>query len=384
MGISSQIAGANAHSNCRSHQVASGGQCRAVIRPGTRLAPSSVEAVGPMRAGHGWLIRLVRSAPRQRHLLVGATSGLGLFEYCRIPVSDRASAVNATAAGAPVEGGSLLCLALAAPRLPGRLGSANKGGIASVAFHLVVFSIVVSVAAWPRSTPRSVLDPSTQTTQVPRLVFLLRPGPGGGGGGGGGKQPLEPSDGKAIGHDRLTVPVARSVVVPQPTPDVSWPPPQVLLDAKPLALGTTVMKGLLESSPSLLSRGPGSGSGVGTGMGAGIGSGTGSGVGAGSGGGFGGGVYRLGSGVVPPTVLKQVTPRYTADAMRQRIQGMVALEVVVNREGVPVEFRVTRSLDPGLDNEAIAAARGWRFAPARVGNTPVDVLVTILLDFNIR
>jgi protein TonB len=109
-----------------------------------------------------------------------------------------------------------------------------------------------------------------------------------------------------------------------------------------------------------------------------------SGIGAGSAGGFGGGAYRLGSGVVPPTLLKQVTPRYTADAMSKRIQGVVALEVVVNREGVPTAIRVTRSLDPGLDGEAIAAARQWRFAPGRVADTPVEVLVTILLDFNIR
>jgi protein TonB len=107
-------------------------------------------------------------------------------------------------------------------------------------------------------------------------------------------------------------------------------------------------------------------------------------VGAGSGGGFGGGAYRLGGAVVPPTLLKQVTPKYTADAMRQRIQGVVALEVVVSREGAPTAIRVARSLDPKLDEEAITAARQWRFAPGRVGNTPVDVLVTILIDFNIR
>jgi len=79
-----------------------------------------------------------------------------------------------------------------------------------------------------------------------------------------------------------------------------------------------------------------------------------------------------------------VTPKYTADAMRQRIQGLVALEVVIGRDGVPTAIRVTRSLDPGLDTEAIAAAHQWRFAPGRIGDTPVDVLVTILLDFNIR
>jgi TonB family protein len=219
---------------------------------------------------------------------------------------------------------------------------------------------------------------------VPRLVFLLRPGPGGGGGGGGKNQPLEPSGAKAIGHDRRTVPVARRAATPQPNDDALPPPQQVLLEAKPLASNTMMLPGLLESSASLFSRGPGAGGGMGTGTGSGVGPGTGPGLGPGSGGGFGDGVYRLGSGVTPPTLLKNVAPRYTADALRERIQGTVALEAVVSREGIPVAIRVTRSLDPGLDNEAIAAVREWRFAPGRVGNTPVDVLVTILLDFNVR
>jgi len=333
-----------------------------------------------MWADHSQLLRLVWRAPRQRHLLVGATSGLRLFEYGPIPVGDHPAAIDAAVS---VAGRSPLCLTLAAPRLPERFRSANRGGIASVAFHLVVFSIVVSVTALPRGSRRSVPDPSTQSAQVPRLVFLLQPGPGGGGG--GNKQSLEPSAGKAIGHDRLTVPVARRIEVSPPKDVASAPPPQqVLLEAKPLASGTMVMPGLLESSASVLSRGPGSGDGAGTGAGSGIGSGIGPGVGAGSGGGFGGGAYRLGNGVVPPTLLKEVKPRYTAEAMRQRIQGTVALEVVVSYEGIPVSIRVTRSLDPGLDEEAIAAMREWRFHPARVGNTPVDVLVTVLLDFNVR
>ena len=158
-----------------------------------------------------------------------------------------------------------------------------------------------------------------------------------------------------------------------------------MLDAKPLAADGVFTTGLLDAPPSLpFSRGPGTGEGVGSGTGSGIGSGAGAGIGEGSGGGFGGGVYRLGSGVVAPTLLKQVTPKYTADAMRQRIQGMVALEVVISREGIPRAIRVTRSLDPGLDEEAVAAARQWRFAPGRIGDMPVEVLVTILLDFNVR
>jgi TonB family protein len=107
-------------------------------------------------------------------------------------------------------------------------------------------------------------------------------------------------------------------------------------------------------------------------------------MGPGSGGGFGGGAYRLGGGVTPPTLLKEVKPVYTVEALRQRIQGTVMLEVVVTREGMPGDIRVTRSLDPGLDVEAVRATRQWLFTPGRLGGTPVDVLVTIFMDFRLN
>jgi len=247
----------------------------------------------------------------------------------------------------------------------------------------VVASILFSVGTWSRSE-RSLVTAATDSQQLPRMVFILQPAPGSGGGGGGNRQQQPPSRARAIGDDQLTVPVVRPARR-QPAGRVEEPQQQVLLDAKPMGADATMMIGLPEASPSVpFSRGPGSGEGVGGGSGSGIGSGTGPGVGPGSGGGFGGGAYRLGGVVVPPTLLKQVTPKYTANAMRERIQGVVALEVVVDREGIPAAIRVIRSLDPGLDGEAIVAARQWRFTPGRIGDTPVDVIVTILLDFNVR
>lgn len=83
--------------------------------------------------------------------------------------------------------------------------------------------------------------------------------------------------------------------------------------------------------------------------------------------------------------MKRVSPKYTADAMRHRIQGTVGLEAIVGRDGVPIAIRVRRSLDPqDLDEEAVAAVREWRFAPGRLGDRRVDVLILILLDFRIR
>ena len=307
--------------------------------------------------------------------------GLGLCEYGPIPPL-AASPRDLRVSG---EGGSLLHLALAPPRVPKRARYAQKGALVSVIFHAAAISIVASLAAWPRSNARYTAEPSTQPSLVLRIVFLLPPGPSGGGGGGGTKQPRPPLRAQATGPDRFTVHSVTKSRVPAPTTDEAPPLPSVLLAAKPAAAGTSLMMGLPEATPSQpFSSWPGSGGGAGGGVGSGIGSGIGRGLGTGSGGGFGGGAYRAGNGVVAPTVLKEVTPKYTPDAMRQRIQGVVALEVVVNREGIPVAVRVTRSLDPGLDHEAIAAAREWRFAPGRIGDTPVDVVVTILLDFNIR
>ena len=82
----------------------------------------------------------------------------------------------------------------------------------------------------------------------------------------------------------MTIPVARRVTV---TPDSSGatPPQQLVLDAKPLASGTTFVIGAPEAPEGLpFSQGPGSGGGVGEGTGTGIGSGTGPGIGPGSGG----------------------------------------------------------------------------------------------------
>jgi len=62
-----------------------------------------------------------------------------------------------------------------------------------------------------------------------------------------------------------------------------------------------------------------------------------------------------------PTLIEQVRPGYTADAMRARVQGSVWVECVVNVDGTVSEARILRSLDRrfGLDEEALKAAKRW-------------------------
>ena len=110
------------------------------------------------------------------------------------------------------------------------------------------------------------------------------------------------------------------------------------------------------------------------------------GAGKGSGSGIGDPARAGGPGVTTPVPILQVKPQYTAEAMRAKVQGLVLLECVVLPDGTVGEARVTRSLDPlfGLDQQAIAAARRWRFKPGLLNGVPVPVRVTIELTFTVR
>ena len=68
------------------------------------------------------------------------------------------------------------------------------------------------------------------------------------------------------------------------------------------------------------------------------------------------------------------------------VQGSVLLECIVNTKGEVTAIKVLRSLDAnfGLDQEAIKAARQWRFAPGTRLGEPVSVVVSIELGFTLR
>jgi periplasmic protein TonB len=244
---------------------------------------------------------------------------------------------------------------------------------ASLAVHGALLGFFLLIA-W--LTPESVREAVLPVRLSNQLVFLAEPGPGGGGGG-GNSLPEPPREAELPGEEEVTVPV---VVEPEPTPEPpeETPVEQMNIPAMLLAAATTSTLGVIESNEATASTGSGAGSGAGGGQGSGLEDGT--------GGGLGGGVYRPGSGVVNPRILREVKPQYTADAMRAKVQGTVLLECVVLADGTVGRVDVVRSLDPtfGLDQEAVKAARQWQFQPGTRFGEPVNVLVTIELTFTLR
>jgi periplasmic protein TonB len=256
---------------------------------------------------------------------------------------------------------------------------------ASLLSHLAMVLIAVAVMRY-QPDPQAIEETPEVTSKD--IVWLAEPGPGGGGGGGGNKNPEPPRKAELPGKEKITVPVAPK---PDPTPEPPKPEPipveDLSIPAKTMAAAEVPLPGVIASeAPVPTSQGAGSGGGAGTGTGTGIGPGQGSGLGPGFGGGTGGGAYRPGSGVTNPRVLQEIKPQYTADAMRAKVQGAVWLECIVMPDGTVGDVKVIRSLDStfGLDQEAIKAARKWRFVPGMRQGEPVPVIVTIELTFTLR
>jgi TonB family protein len=77
-------------------------------------------------------------------------------------------------------------------------------------------------------------------------------------------------------------------------------------------------------------------------------------------------------------------PRYTEEARKNKIQGVVIAKVLVGADGSVKQVRITRGLPDGLNEKAIQAAQQMRFRPAMKGGQPVPFWQTLQVTFKIR
>lgn len=87
--------------------------------------------------------------------------------------------------------------------------------------------------------------------------------------------------------------------------------------------------------------------------------------------------------VTAPRPIYKPEPQYTEDARIAKIQGSVKLSLVIDEQGRPDDIKVTTSLDPGLDQQAIEAVRQWLFAPGTRDGVPVPVTAFIEVNFRL-
>ncbi|MEK7725357.1 MAG: TonB family protein, partial [Acidobacteriota bacterium] len=230
---------------------------------------------------------------------------------------------------------------------------------------------------------------------------------GGGGGGGGNKEPTPTSKGVLASQSE------KPMIPPSAKMDKVTNPELVL---KPETQGNRIEKPTNErygdpnSKYDVASDGTGSGGGQGSGTGRGQGSGRGTGAGSGDGSGNGSGVgngngdgrgdgrgagRNNDDGDPPPAIKKPVGPtegikilskpraNYTDAARQNQVQGTVTLRVTFLANGSIGGISPVSGLPNGLTEQAIAAARGIRFEPAKVNGVAQTVTKQVQYSFTL-
>lgn len=95
--------------------------------------------------------------------------------------------------------------------------------------------------------------------------------------------------------------------------------------------------------------------------------------------------WCAGQEVRPPALIKKVEPDYPHGARVGRKEGFVVVMVVVGTDGRPRHPRIVKTSPATmLTYRALEALRQWRFEPARLGDTAVDVFYSLTVNFDLR
>ncbi len=96
------------------------------------------------------------------------------------------------------------------------------------------------------------------------------------------------------------------------------------------------------------------------------------------------GAVSVGGGVSAPVGIFRPQPRFTEDARRAGVEGVVILETVVDEEGNVRDVKVLKGLPFGLDQSAVDTVKTWRYEPALRNGKPVAVYFIFTINFQMN
>ena len=94
---------------------------------------------------------------------------------------------------------------------------------------------------------------------------------------------------------------------------------------------------------------------------------------------------RVGGNIRPPTKTHDAHPVYPASMRDAGREGRVPLEAIIGRDGAVVSVRVaTAQVHPDFVQAAIDAVQQWRFTPTMLNGKPVEVVMTVTVEFTLE
>jgi len=91
-------------------------------------------------------------------------------------------------------------------------------------------------------------------------------------------------------------------------------------------------------------------------------------------------------GLQAPVFTQRVQPVYPTWGIKTKTQGYVLLEAVLRSDGSIDNIKVLRGLARGkfgFEDEAMKALKRWQFEPGKLKDKPVDVRMTLKIDFTL-
>jgi protein TonB len=92
---------------------------------------------------------------------------------------------------------------------------------------------------------------------------------------------------------------------------------------------------------------------------------------------------RVGGDIKEPKKIKDVKPIYPQVAMAAKVEGIVIIEATIGKDGSVTNSKILRS-QPLLDQAALDAVNQWRFTPTMLNGQPVDVIMTVTVNFTLH
>ena len=91
----------------------------------------------------------------------------------------------------------------------------------------------------------------------------------------------------------------------------------------------------------------------------------------------------VGKGIRPPVPLFIPPAEFTEKAKQAHVSGTCLVGLIVDPQGMPRNLKILKSLDPGLDQNALTAVNRYRLKPAMNEGEPVPVYVKVEVNFRL-
>ncbi len=94
-------------------------------------------------------------------------------------------------------------------------------------------------------------------------------------------------------------------------------------------------------------------------------------------------ILKVGGDVKEPVEIQRVQPTYPEEARKNRIQGRVVVQAVIDTKGNVQRVEAVESPDPMLTEAALGAVKQWTYKPATKKGKPVKVRLTVTVAFKL-